>query len=773
MIAIGARSRARRRRARGTVAPTGRSERRRRRRRARRRRALRRPRADSVALIHGGDVQDRPRTERLPRSRRAGYIGPIRMPATPARLARRCGRESACSRSPQSPAIVYGLDGVAPTVSLGALYLFAIVPIAIAWGSALRDRDLDRQHAHVQLLLPAAPLHVHARRLAELGRARDLPRHRRSWSASSRHACAAARRRPSSASARRPCSPSSRRPSSGPRRRRWSSTESPEEVRDVLRRRVGTHRARPPARSAAGSRRTSCARATRRVGTLYLREGASRTSRSRRRFLPALASLLAVAIERERLVREARRGRGAAPKRPIKTAVLRAVSHDLQSPLTAILAAAGTLAAASSRSTRRTATASSRRSRSRPAGSSASSATCSISPACRPAPPSPCASSGRSTSSSRQALDDSARGPSASAYSDPDDAPARRGRCAPRSGGRSRTCSRTPTSSHPRTNAVTVGVNATRQDVMIRVVDTGAGFAGDEQSESSSRSTAASSRSRRRKRARPRDRERLRRGKRRADLGGVAAGQGSSFAIASEGGASTAPVEAVTAARGPRRRRRAADPASLTTDAPRRRLRGRDGDDRRAGTNASRRRTRRKPLFSTLSSPTEPEPRCAASCGRGRSVPILILSAVGDEREKVAALDAGADDYVTKPFDVEELLARLRATLRRAGLRRRSGDPDRRDRARPREALVTVGGQAVQLTPHEFGLMRLHRDSTSASSSPTGRSSKRSGGRPTRPSRTTSTSTSPSCAARSSRTRPAPATSLTEAGAGYRLVEPT
>src|SRR5207249_4506719 len=47
--------------------------------------------------------------------------------------------------------------------------------------------------------------------------------------------------------------------------------------------------------------------------------------------------------------------------------------------------------------------------------------------------------------------------------------------------------------------------------------------------------------------------------------------------------------------------------------------------------------------------------------------PIVLVSAVGDEEEKIAALDAGADDYVTKPFAAGELLARLRAVLRRAG----------------------------------------------------------------------------------------------------------
>lgn len=88
-------------------------------------------------------------------------------------------------------------------------------------------------------------------------------------------------------------------------------------------------------------------------------------------------------------------------------------------------------------------------------------------------------------------------------------------------------------------------------------------------------------------------------------------------------------------------------------------------------------------------------------------VPVLVLSAIGEEREKVAALDSGADDYVTKPFGIDELLARLRAALRRA---LPAGEPvieigelriDLGKRA------VYRDGALVQLTPHEFGLLRL------------------------------------------------------------------
>jgi two-component system KDP operon response regulator KdpE len=89
------------------------------------------------------------------------------------------------------------------------------------------------------------------------------------------------------------------------------------------------------------------------------------------------------------------------------------------------------------------------------------------------------------------------------------------------------------------------------------------------------------------------------------------------------------------------------------------------------------------------------------------AAPILVLSVVGDEAEKVAALDAGADDYVEKPFGIDELLARLRALLRRVGP---STEPvlevgelviDLEKR------LVTVAGRRVQLTPNEFELLRV------------------------------------------------------------------
>jgi two-component system KDP operon response regulator KdpE len=90
------------------------------------------------------------------------------------------------------------------------------------------------------------------------------------------------------------------------------------------------------------------------------------------------------------------------------------------------------------------------------------------------------------------------------------------------------------------------------------------------------------------------------------------------------------------------------------------------------------------------------------------AMPIIVLSAVGDEDAKVRALQAGADDYVTKPFGPRELIARLQANMRRTG-------------SEPEEAVITADGLTVDfakrvverdggevhLTPKEFDLLRL------------------------------------------------------------------
>ena len=94
----------------------------------------------------------------------------------------------------------------------------------------------------------------------------------------------------------------------------------------------------------------------------------------------------------------------------------------------------------------------------------------------------------------------------------------------------------------------------------------------------------------------------------------------------------------------------------------------------------------------------------------GSEVPIIILSVRNTEREKVMALDAGADDYVTKPFGIQELLARIRAALRRSPTSAendlnvyRDGDLEIDCGARH----VTLAGKESRLTPKEFDLLRL------------------------------------------------------------------
>jgi len=95
---------------------------------------------------------------------------------------------------------------------------------------------------------------------------------------------------------------------------------------------------------------------------------------------------------------------------------------------------------------------------------------------------------------------------------------------------------------------------------------------------------------------------------------------------------------------------------------------------------------------------------------REATTPIIILSARGDERDKIAGLEAGADDYLTKPFATDELNARIRAVLRRAG----GPDADSRGclRLGPIELdavrrEVRVSGELVRLTPREYELLKV------------------------------------------------------------------
>jgi two-component system KDP operon response regulator KdpE len=87
------------------------------------------------------------------------------------------------------------------------------------------------------------------------------------------------------------------------------------------------------------------------------------------------------------------------------------------------------------------------------------------------------------------------------------------------------------------------------------------------------------------------------------------------------------------------------------------------------------------------------------------TVPIIVLSVKGEERTKVEALDSGADDYVTKPFGIDELLARVRAALRRG-----SGESDLASfevgdfRIDLEGRRVHIGGSEIRLTPKEFDL---------------------------------------------------------------------
>lgn len=95
----------------------------------------------------------------------------------------------------------------------------------------------------------------------------------------------------------------------------------------------------------------------------------------------------------------------------------------------------------------------------------------------------------------------------------------------------------------------------------------------------------------------------------------------------------------------------------------------------------------------------------------GRAMPVLILTARDNWSEKVAGIDAGADDYLTKPFHMEELLARLRALIRRANGQASPVMQCGAVALDTRSGRVTVSGQPVTLTSHEYKVLAylMHR----------------------------------------------------------------
>jgi two-component system, OmpR family, KDP operon response regulator KdpE len=114
-------------------------------------------------------------------------------------------------------------------------------------------------------------------------------------------------------------------------------------------------------------------------------------------------------------------------------------------------------------------------------------------------------------------------------------------------------------------------------------------------------------------------------------------------------------------------------------------------------------------VITDLSMPGMTGVELCRSLRKRTSIPIIVLSVRGDDRTKVQALDSGADDYVTKPFSSNELLARIRANLRRP-------NPDAATEAPielgdffidPSGRVVRVRGKEVHLTPKEFELLVL------------------------------------------------------------------
>ena len=163
--------------------------------------------------------------------------------------------------------------------------------------------------------------------------------------------------------------------------------------------------------------------------------------------------------------------------------------------------------------------------------------------------------------------------------------------------------------------------------------------------------------------------------------------------------------------------------------------------------------------------------RCAAASGARARRPIILLTALGSEEDRIAGLEAGADDYLTKPFSPRELVLRVQSVLRRSlddfapESAARSGpfhvDPAARVAMHARQS-------CLDLTVREFDLLAFLRQASAPGVQPRGAAAARCGAGPTATCRR-SRCTSAGCGRRSSRTRPQPTLLTTVWGVGYRL----
>ena len=425
----------------------------------------------------------------------------------------------------------------------------------------------------------------------------------------------------------------------------------------------------------------------------------------RHRFLPALAALLAVATDRDRLEREALDAEALRRSDLVKTALLRAVSHDLRSPLTGVRTAVGALRNTSLH----------------------------LSDEDRADLLETIAVDSERLQRLVGDLLDLSRLEAGGAAPEQERVVARR----PRPGvGRRRSARATASSvvgeaplvdvdavqiqrvlanlienalkySPRRRRTSLVRITATRKEAIVRVVDQGPGLPEAELERVFEPFYRRERRHALRRRARSRDRARLRRSERRPRVGRVQAGAGCDLRACAAGRRGARGAAGMNGQR------------VLVVDDEPQILRALRTTLRGAGYTVDSAATATEALTAAAAHPPEavildlvlPDGNGTDVCRELRSwsdAPVIVLSAVGEERQKIAALDAGADDYVTKPFGVDELLARLRAVLRRRGAEQPEPVLEIGDlRIDVPQRIVTVRGARVKLSPHEFDLLRV------------------------------------------------------------------